>query len=291
MVAIEHRPFDLDELTAPARVPYREAKRRVEEHGFWYHTIDVLPGITTPGYFDLRHSLPMLPWPDVEGKRCLDIATWDGFYAFELERRGAAEVVAIDIPSPTLWDWPADSRPSIVGPRDLSYLGPPKHEGFQLIAELRDSKVKWQAMSIYDLEPDVIGTFDVVVLGSLLLHLRDPIRALEAVRSVCDGWLLSSEQIELGSTLFRRGRPRLRFDGSGDTLQWAVPNAAGYQRMVWSAGFDVEERTRPYMVRFNRHPRTPMSGREALRRIGTRALTGDPHPGVLHQAMLARPRV
>ena len=37
-----------------------EIRRRVEAHPFWYHTIDVVPGVTTPGWFDLRHSLDLL---------------------------------------------------------------------------------------------------------------------------------------------------------------------------------------------------------------------------------------
>jgi 2-polyprenyl-3-methyl-5-hydroxy-6-metoxy-1,4-benzoquinol methylase len=35
-------------------------------------------------------------------------------------------------------------------------------------------------MSVYDLSPERVGRFDVVVCGSLLLHMRDPARALEA---------------------------------------------------------------------------------------------------------------
>lgn len=60
----------------------------------------------TPGWFDLRPIVDRMPWPDVRGKRCLDVGTWDGFLAFELERRGAAEVVATDIESHEDWDWP-----------------------------------------------------------------------------------------------------------------------------------------------------------------------------------------
>ena len=41
--------------------------------------------------------------------------------------------------------------------------------------------------SVYDLDPERDGRFDVVVCGSLLLHLRDPVRALEAIRGVCAG--------------------------------------------------------------------------------------------------------
>ena len=63
----------------------------------WYHTLELAPGVVTPGWFDLRPIVSLLPWPDVRGKRCLDVGTYDGFLAFELERRGAAEVVATDI--------------------------------------------------------------------------------------------------------------------------------------------------------------------------------------------------
>ena len=65
------------------------ARRLVQEHEFWYHTIDVAPGVATPGWFDLRPVVDRYPWPDVTGKRCLDIGTYDGFLAFQLEARGA----------------------------------------------------------------------------------------------------------------------------------------------------------------------------------------------------------
>lgn len=269
-----------------------EARRRITEHEFWYHTIDVAPGVSTPGWFDLRHILEFLPWPDVQGKRCLDIGTFDGFFAFEMERRGAAEVVAVDIEDHHLWDWPADARPGLAGiERDVAFRGPAKGDGFRLLAELIGSTVKWRALSIYDLDPDVIGRFDVVVCGSLLLHLRDPVRAFEAVRSVCNGRLLSSEQIEVATTLLTRRRPLFRLDGSGKECQWWIGNAAGHERLLWSAGFAVEERSRPYIERFNVHPLPSRSVRGLARQAAMRFLTGDGRPGVLHQALLARPRV
>ena len=43
--------------------------------------------------------------------------------------------------------------------------------------------------------PSGVGSFDVVILGSLLLHLRDPVRALEAIRSVTNGVFMSVEAV------------------------------------------------------------------------------------------------
>ena len=269
-----------------------DAQARLNAHEFWYHTIDLAPGVTTPGWFDLRHSLDLVPFPDVRGKRCLDIGTFDGFYAFEMERRGAAEVVAVDVEDHEEWDWPADARKG--GPlaqRDPGMSGPPKGAGFRLVADLIDSKVDWRVCNIYDLDPAELGTFDVVVCGTLLLHLQNPVKALEAVRSVCDGVFFSSEQLEVWLTLFGRGRPLAKLRGSGPTCQWWLYNSAAHQQMLFSAGFEVTEKSPFYINRFNVHPRTPRTPRTLPSLIARQVITKDRHEGVLHRAVLARPRL
>ena len=268
-----------------------DVQQRIAAHEFWYHTIDVAPGLTTSGWFDLRHALGVMPFPDVAGKRCLDIGTFDGFFAFEMERRGAAEVVAIDLEDHDEWDWPADVREAPADERFVAFRGPPKGTGFRLIAEAIGSKVDWRPVSAYDVSPERLGTFDVVVCGSLLLHLRDPVRALEAIRSVCDGVLLSSEQIELALTLLGRGSPLFRLNGSGQECQWWLANGAGHRRLVYAAGFEIIEASRPYMARFNVHPDPRLAPRELARLAATRVLTGTFHRGVLHRALLARNRL
>jgi tRNA (mo5U34)-methyltransferase len=279
-------------MTAAPDAPLdaREMQRRLDDHPFWYHSLDVAPGVSTKGWFDLRPVVDLLPWPDVRGKRCLDIGTFDGFLAFELERRGAAEVVATDVEDHLKWDWPPDYRAADLA-RDPGFSGPPKGAGFRLAAELMGSKVDWRPISIYDLDPDQIGTFDVVVCGSLLLHLRDPIRALEAVRRVTSGVFLSSEQIELWMSVFSRGKPRYSLNGSGGECQWFNSNAAGHRRMLYAAGFEVERVSKPYTVRFDAHPRPARTPRNLVDAVGIRAVTGAWAPGVLHRAALARPRV
>lgn len=274
----------------PSSMTPAEMQRAVDDHPFWYHTLDVAPGVTTKGWFDLRPVVDQMPWPDVRGKRCLDIGTFDGYLAFELERRGASEVVAVDVEDHLLWDWPPDYRSADLA-RDPGFSGPPKGAGFRLAAELMESKVDWRPISIYELDPAELGTFDVVVCGSLMLHLRDPLRALEAVRSVTSGVLLSSEQIELWMTVAARQRPLLTLNGSGGECQWFNFNAAGHDRLLYAAGFAIEQTSRPYTVRFNHHPKPGHRPRQQLRRLGVRALTGSWEQGVLHRAALARPRV
>src|SRR5436190_360090 len=81
----------------------------------WYHTIELAPGLVTPAWFDTRKVLSELPFPtSLAGKRCLDVATFDGFWAFEMERRGASETIGIDLLDPSEADWPANSTAAVV---------------------------------------------------------------------------------------------------------------------------------------------------------------------------------
>ena len=267
-----------------------EMQRRVDDHPFWYHTIDIAPGVVTPGWFDLRPIVDQFPWPDVEGKRCLDIGTFDGYLAFELERRGASEVIAVDIEDHLQWDWPPDYRGRELE-RDIGFVGPAKGSGFRVAAELMGSKVQWLPVSIYDIDQADLGMFDVVVCGSLLLHLRDPLRALEAVRRVTRGVFLSSEQIELALSVIGRKLPLFTLRGSGKDCQSFGFNGAGLRQLLYASGFVVEHASRPYNVRFNVHPSPPPTLKNRARDLLIRGVTGSSAPGVLHRAVLARPRV
>jgi tRNA (mo5U34)-methyltransferase len=264
------------------QLPAVEARRLVAERPFWYHTIELGPGLVTPGLFDLRPVVDEMPWPDVRGKRCLDVGTYDGFLAFEMERRGAAEVVAVDIED-RLWDWPADARPGAAGETTGG--------GFQIAARALGSRVSWQPLSIYDLDPALMGRFDVVVCGGILQHLRDPVRALEAVRSVCGEWFLSAEHIDLWLTVLFPRRPVARLNGSGPWCDWWASNAAGHMRMLYSGGFAAERVSKPFMVELNREQAPRLTPRAAPARLAQRLLTGSRRPGVLHRAVLARPRL
>jgi tRNA (mo5U34)-methyltransferase len=262
-------------------------RERVASQPVWYHVLELPGGVTTPGWFDLRPVVDRLPWPQLAGRRCLDVGTYDGFLAFEMERRGAAEVVAADIDDHRLWDWPVDARKS--APADLAAMaGPEKGRGFRIAAQALGSSVRRVPVSVYDLSPETVGTFDVVVVGSLLLHLRDPLRALEAVRSVCTGQLLSAESVDLGLTLLHPRKPVLRLNGLGTLCQWSEPSVAGHRQLVRAAGFTIDRAVGPYPVAFGPgHPPQGPGWRDRRDLVLRRLFAGG--QGVPHSAVLARP--
>jgi tRNA (mo5U34)-methyltransferase len=137
---------------------------------------------------------------------------------------------------------------------------------------------------VYDLSPSTVGTFDVVVCGSLLLHLRDPFRALAAVRSVCGGVFMSCEQIDLALTAFHRRTPLTNLSSIGK-VQWHVPNLAAHRAEIMAGGFRIERAMRPYSIPFGpAHPPVDASRRtRLLSRLVTRGW------GVAHSALVARP--
>jgi tRNA (mo5U34)-methyltransferase len=141
------------------RVTEDEVRARIAAVPHWYHPIEVRPGIITPGANDARAVLEALDLPaDCRGMRALDLGTRDGFFAFELERRGA-EVVAVDYMAM------ADS-------------------GFAVAAELLGSQVTYLERNLYELAPAELGTFDLVLFLGLLYHLPDPLGALRVVRDL-----------------------------------------------------------------------------------------------------------
>lgn len=249
----------------------------------WYHTIELAPGVVTPGWFDARQALTRLPFPtDLTATRCLDVGTFDGFWAFEMERRGASEVLAVDVLDPKQWDWPLNSTPEAL--RAIATMKG-RGEGFEIAADALRSAVKRLELSAYDLDPAQIGLFDFVYVGSLLLHLRDPIHALDRIRSVCRGTALFVDAVDFELSWLARRRALASFDGDGRPWWWK-PNVEALSRYLRSSTFEVIEGPTQFFM--------PPGKGQALARPSVRLLRthagreawltwwrGDPHAAVL----------
>lgn len=208
----------------------------------WYHTLELGEGVVTPGMFDHRPVLDRYPLPDdLSGLRCLDVATMDGYWAFEMERRGAASVTALDLEDPEQLDWPASLR------NQEKSLDETKADRFALAKEALGSNVERVLMSAYDLSPE-LGTFDFVFCGDLLLHLKDPITPVENIRSVCTGSAVIVNVIK--KFRFAEKRPMAELDGI-DVFEWWVTNLEGLVRIVRAAGFARVEASETFELPFN----------------------------------------
>jgi tRNA (mo5U34)-methyltransferase len=243
------------------------AWQRVAETN-WYHTIDLGHGIVSSGMVDLRPIAGLVGLPDdLTGKRVLDVGTCDGFWAFEMERRGASEVVALDIDSYDDYDVPRIRRLALRehGDAELGKIGlQPVGEPFRLAREIIGSRVKREVVNVYDLSPEKVGTFDLVFCGYLLVHLRDAATALENIFSVTKDLAIVVEPIAPDLEGFMR--PLSSFVRTFSLGIWWEHNSITWKRMMAMAGFDpIEEVSRSELAFDIRGPQPVLMHTLALR--------------------------
>src|SRR5665213_380860 len=199
---------------------------------YWYSPFDLGDGVVTGDRrkkkrFQRRMRLLEIP-NDLRGKRALDIGSWDGYWALELERRGA-DVFCIDT-----WD----------DPEQLAQ--------FKFIKEHFGAKMQFKQLDVQDLDPSAAGLFDVVFCAGALYHLRYPLNALERIRSVTKE-LLILETVAM-KPFFHESFPMMAFfpgdrEACSSGRLWGISGAATIswlREALLSAGFKrVEVRYKP----------------------------------------------
>ena len=199
----------------------REWKHEFEASG-WWHSFELPDGSILEGKCDLaglKERLAVFPLPaDLTGKRALDIGTWDGWFAFELAKRGA-HVVAIDC-----WDNPRFREMR----RRLNL----------------EARVDYCVMDVYDISTETLGRFDVVMFMGILYHLKHPLLGLERACSVTqdlacvDSFVLREPhrpELEYGGRLVMEFFETDEFGGQTDN--WVAPSASCLAAYCRTAGF------------------------------------------------------
>jgi len=184
-------------MSAHPSVNAPDIQARIADVPFWWHRIQIAPGVVTPGQKSTdSSSWSLLHTPDLRGKTVLDIGAWDGFYSFEAERAGAARVLALDdyawcIDSQRMWNYYDECRKKKVVPQQYDTLpgiwdpvGLPGKRGFNLARELLRSKVESRVDNFMTMDLDSLGTFDVVLYLGVLYHMRNPLEAMMRVGAV-----------------------------------------------------------------------------------------------------------
>jgi tRNA (mo5U34)-methyltransferase len=226
----------MQEITMVTRS--REEIDRLIQSVKWFHSFEVLPGIRTPGFMwhDAGRMLDELKVPkDLSGADCLDIGSWDGPTAFELETRGG-RVVALDIQDPS-------------------------RTAFNVAKMLRGSSVEYVMASVYDLH-EVFGErrFDFVAFFGVYYHLKCPIIAFEQIAKVMkqDATLVISGEVLRNYAENLDGQRAMNFDARGladidvpltlvypgkykNASNWHVPNLACVKSWLKAAGLELKQ--------------------------------------------------
>lgn len=224
----------------------------------WFHSIDLGEGVVTPGVKSaelLANEVEALHLPDLSGASVLDIGSWDGYFAFEVERRGAERVVALDH-----YAWSVDQvrqrrlttarmeggepvpawheDPELWQPTEL-----PGRAGFDLARRRLGSRVEAVVGDFMTMDLGTLGTFDVVLFLGVLYHLQDPFAALRRLAQVTHG-LAIVETVCVVVPGFEHHPLWELFEGAEldhDPNNWWAANAAGLAAMARAAGFSAVE--------------------------------------------------
>lgn len=195
-------------FTDPA--PYAEPRRvgSIDEC-YFYHTMDVPGHGTIKGEWDLRGSVDdYLGHFNFTNKRVLDVGAASGILSFHIEKQGA-EVVSFDLSEN--FDW--DIVPFAENDNDTTRSERRSHlrkinNGYWLCHQAFQSKARMVNGVVYDI-PRNIGSVDVSVFGSILLHLRDPFLALENAARLTRETIIVSDLSPFGKFASRfRKNPR-----------------------------------------------------------------------------------
>jgi tRNA (mo5U34)-methyltransferase len=236
-----------------------QLRRRIEELGPWFHNMEIGGVRTAPAHFlgdypavkwrRFAHAIPI----DLTGRRVLDIGCNGGFYSMEMKRRGASEVIGIDT--------------------DPQYLAQAR-----FAAEFHGLDIEFRQMSVYDVA-ELPGPFDLVLFLGVLYHLRHPLLALDMLHASAVGDLLVVQSLLRGDPETMAVEPDYPFEEreifnepafpklhfieqryAGDPTNWWVPNRAGLEAMLRSAGFRIEARPEAEVFMCRRSRRVASEG-------------------------------
>ena len=222
----------------------------------WFHSIELVPGIATPGRAPQSHfddSLAGMRLPDLTGKSVLDIGAYDGFFSFAAERAGAARVVALDH---YVWftdmkgymdDWrqsQIDGTP-LVAPHESRHWQPeslPGRRPFDAAHAFLGSTVEPVVGDFMTMDLEPLGTFDVVLFLGVLYHLESPLEAMRRVRRLVAPGGLAVVETEAMTIDGLEEQSLCRFfpgrELNNDPSNWWVPNGRAFTDLGVAAGFD-----------------------------------------------------
>jgi hypothetical protein len=240
-------------------VPNEHPSRRVTDLDAcaFYHSIELPSYGLQLGEWDLRGRFDdYTAGIPLTGRTVLDVGTATGFLTFEAEKRGAF-VTSFDASSVDEFHQLPIQTADFVRDHDRwrstmgAWLERTKN-GYWLSHRDLGSRARCIYGNVYEIDPASTGTHDVVIVGQILIHLRDALTALSAAASVCSDTIVITEgsfdnDTPIAALAGRANKPEIAY-------AWYQYSHGWYREVLAMLGFDgINITTDSYSCRQDDH--------------------------------------
>jgi tRNA (mo5U34)-methyltransferase len=235
-------------------VTEEKIRQQVGNQPIW-HSIDIGEDLFIEGQRKtsrvLAREMLRMQFPDITGKTVLDIGAFGGWFSFEMERRGAKSVTALDyfswaINFQKLHEWISKERAAGGVPNPykppanvIDVVNQPGRIVFDITKDILSSSVKPVCAIFEDINENELGVFDVVLHLGVLYHLENPFLSLKKIGRI-------TKEIAIIETLGfvypdMPERPVWEFFNDSrvnkDVTTWWAPSEKGLSDMLYACGF------------------------------------------------------
>jgi tRNA (mo5U34)-methyltransferase len=190
----------------------------LDERGHWFHSFEFANGCVARGRDPSTAKLTALQLPPLTGKTVADVGAYDGYFSFQAEKLGAAQVTAMDH---VAWMHEASNA----------------RANFELIREAIGSRVQDITISVEDTRPEAVGIFDVTLFLGVLYHAPNMIEYLRNMRAITGELLVVETLVDLLDV----AQPAAAYypfrSVNNDGTNWWGPNIACVTDMLSRVGF------------------------------------------------------
>jgi SAM-dependent methyltransferase len=192
----------------------------------FYHAMDLPQLGFVPGSWDLRGRFDdYIGGVDLRDRSVLDVGTASGFLSFEAERRGARSVTSFDAAT-------ASQLQRNPGLEASQAEFEARINSYRLAHHLLKSKAVPIFGDIYSLS-DIAPKSDVVIIGQILVHLRDPFGALEQMARC------STDTLVIAEGMFEHPEPIAAYLGGSTPISWLHFSTRVYREFLPKLGFEI----------------------------------------------------
>ena len=189
-----------------------------------------------------ENTLKEIDFPDLKGMKILDVGPASGFFSFYMEQAGA-EVASVELLNTDEFN-KFGFNPLTKKENSKTF----NESSFKVLYSLLNSKIRYLNGSIYDIGNKILKgeKFDLVFVGSLLIHLRDPIGGLMSLSSICrEGQIIATTPVWEGK--IDVPEPMMKWaNASFGSINWWLPNKSALEGWFLAAGFKDVNVTNKY---------------------------------------------